>query len=109
MKGGGPRTTSNFKEVDGQDVLGVSCKVQLLVTVDFLDKVGFALAGVAFRTRQSGNGSARFVQVLLSLLVSEIFNLETNKGNLQMGHNVVEDEVIRFDYIVTFKIGYFSM
>lgn len=61
----------------------MSCKVQLLVTVDFLDKVGFALAGVAFRTRQAAMG-ARFVQVLLSLLVSEIFNLENNKGNLQM-------------------------
>lgn len=62
MKGGGPRTTRNFKELDGQDVLGMSCKVQLLVTVDFLDKVGFALAGVAFRTRQAAMG-ARFVLV----------------------------------------------
>lgn len=63
MKGGGPRTTRSFNEVDGQDVLGMSCKVQLLVTVDFLDKVGFALPGVTFLTRQAAMG-ARFVLVL---------------------------------------------
>lgn len=76
----------------------MSCKVQLPVTVDFLflDKVGFALARVAFRTRQAAMG-ARLVLVLLSLLLSGIFNLEKDEGNLQMRHDVKEDEVVRFD------------